>query len=366
LETFGIVLAPTLFAGLSLLLMSLIERFGSSSVRCHSKGGGSVLPKVSVIVPAHNVERYVEGAVASALAQTLGELEVIVVDDASDDDTARVVAAIGDRRLQLLRNERNGGPAQARNRALQAAKGEWIAFLDADDWFAPERLEVLLRLATEAGTDLVADDMYLIRDGADRPWGTTLSHHRVRDGEIIDALRFLTMDRGLQPIIRRRFLVANRLKFNEGLRTGEDNLLILNCLLAGGRLAITTEPLYYYRTRAGSLTGDRIGSLFRSREVFQDLLRRREFIQDADLRTAAEAKLVKISHRLQFYQVIQPFRQGEVRKAVIEAWRNPSFFLLLFKSLPAIFRHRLAWLRPPVQRFKFASWERNQHSGDST
>jgi succinoglycan biosynthesis protein ExoO len=315
-------------------------------------------PKVSVIVPAYNAERYVENAVYSALAQTLADVEIIVVDDASTDATAQIVAGICDDRVRLLRNERNCGPAQARNLALRAARGEWIAFLDADDWFAPNRLEVLLNLAAVSGTELVADDLYLIRDGADRPWGSALTNHTIYEGEVINALRFITMDRGLQPMILRNFLTENRLEFNEELRSGEDNLLILNCLLVGGRLAITTKALYYYRNCSDSLTSDRVGSRVRSKEVFLGLLRRQEFIQDAELRKAAEERLVKINRGLQYYRVIDPLRRGDVRNAAIEAWRNPSFFILLFKSLPVIFRHRLALKLPRVQSSEYASHQR--------
>lgn len=322
-------------------------------------------PKVSVIVPAYNAARCVEHAVASALAQTMGDVEIIVVDDASSDATAQIVAGIGDQRVRLLRNEKNVGPAQARNRALRVARGEWIAFLDADDWFAPERLEILLRLAAGSHAELVADDMYLIRDGAERPWGSTLANQTIEEGEVISALRFITLDRGLQPLIRRNFLTENRLEFNEGLRTGEDNLLLLNCLLAGGRLAITTKPLYYYRNCAGSLTSDRVGSRVRSREVFQGLLHRPEFIRNADLRRAVEERLIKIDRGLQYYRVIDPLRRGEIRTAAVEAWRNPNFFILLLQMLPAIFRHRLALLLSRIQFPKLALCKRSLHSEEA-
>jgi glycosyltransferase involved in cell wall biosynthesis len=97
------------------------------------------LPLISCIVPVFNGERYLREALDSIFAQTYPRLEVIVVDDGSTDDTATLVAAFADR-VHSLRQS-NQGPAAARNLGLGAAKGEFIAFLDADDLWHPEKLE---------------------------------------------------------------------------------------------------------------------------------------------------------------------------------------------------------------------------------
>ncbi|NJL48403.1 MAG: glycosyltransferase family 2 protein [Leptolyngbyaceae cyanobacterium SM2_5_2] len=105
-----------------------------------------MLPVVSVIIPAYNTEDYIERAVRSVLEQSFQELEVVVVDDASTDRTYEVVKAIDDPRVKLFKNEKNSGAGATRNRAIQESQGEWIAVLDSDDWYAPQRLESLLSL----------------------------------------------------------------------------------------------------------------------------------------------------------------------------------------------------------------------------
>jgi glycosyltransferase involved in cell wall biosynthesis len=101
-------------------------------------------PRVSVIVPFYDAERYLGEAIESVLAQTLPAHQLLLVDDASRDGSAEVAARYASARAEiaLLRLERNGGPAAARNAGLAAAQGELVTFLDADDRMLPERLEL--------------------------------------------------------------------------------------------------------------------------------------------------------------------------------------------------------------------------------
>jgi teichuronic acid biosynthesis glycosyltransferase TuaG len=100
-------------------------------------------PVVSVITPAYNAEAFIVETIASVQAQTLADWELLVADDASTDHTAAIVeaAAVADSRIRLIRLERNGGVARARNAALSAARGRFVAFLDSDDLWLPQKLE---------------------------------------------------------------------------------------------------------------------------------------------------------------------------------------------------------------------------------
>jgi len=109
-------------------------------------------PEVSVIIPAYNASRWIDATLESARAQTLRNLEIIVVDDGSTDDTADKVAqqAQADSRIRFLRRD-NGGVGAARNTGLEVARGQYIAPLDADDLWAPEKLELQVQRFREGG-----------------------------------------------------------------------------------------------------------------------------------------------------------------------------------------------------------------------
>lgn len=98
---------------------------------------------VSIITPSHNAEKFIAQTIESVLAQTYQEWEVIVVDDLSSDNTVQIIEdyAQNDPRIKLIKLEQKSGPAVARNRAIEASRGQYIAFLDADDLWMSEKLE---------------------------------------------------------------------------------------------------------------------------------------------------------------------------------------------------------------------------------
>ena len=98
-------------------------------------------PLISVIMPLYNAERFVGESIENVLRQTVGDFELIVIDDASTDASAEIARAYAakDNRIVLMHNELNSGAARTRNRALDAARGKFITFMDADDLCSPER-----------------------------------------------------------------------------------------------------------------------------------------------------------------------------------------------------------------------------------
>ena len=106
---------------------------------------------VSIIMPSYNTAPYIKQTIQSVLAQTYTNWELIIVDDCSTDNTDEIVDAIKDSRIRYFKNEKNSGAAISRNKALREAKGQWIAYLDSDDLWMPEKLEKQIKFMEENG-----------------------------------------------------------------------------------------------------------------------------------------------------------------------------------------------------------------------
>ncbi len=241
---------------------------------------------VSVVIPAYNMEDYIERALASVLCQSLADYEVLIVDDASQDRTAAIVErlAAGDPRMRLIRLEVNGGLSVARNAAIAEARGEWIAILDADDWFAPERLEKLLALGRGTGADVVADNLFYVMEGYLAPW-QTLFPRRGPSTFTLSAKDVLRGSRAgypksvfsIKPMFRRTFLERHGIRYRDVMRAGEDADILLRCLSRTPTVAVLREPLYHYLVRRSSLShnmaADRIEMVKRFNEELIELFR---------------------------------------------------------------------------------------------
>ncbi len=205
-----------------------------------------VTPLVSVIMPVFNGESFIEAAIESVFAQTFRDFELIVVDDGSTDATLAILDAYGDR-IRVL-HQTNAGHAAARNAAARIATGQWIAMIDADDIWHPEKLERQLALAGEAEVIYTAARNF---EDSSRVEDTTFSHGQCPCGDIFEELlldNFITHS----SIIMRRDAFLNVSGYDESLRTTCDWDLWLRMASSGCRFNGTALPLTHYRWRGTS------------------------------------------------------------------------------------------------------------------
>lgn len=126
---------------------------------------------VSIIMPSFNTAKYITASIASVQKQTYTNWELIIVDDCSTDNTDEIVKPLlTDTRIRYLRNEQNSGAAISRNRALREAKGKWVAFLDSDDLWVPEKLEKQIRFMNEHGYAFTYTDYMIQLNGSWLPY----------------------------------------------------------------------------------------------------------------------------------------------------------------------------------------------------
>ena len=311
-------------------------------------------PRVSVILPAYNAAAHLRRAVDSALAQTMADLEIVIVDDASTDATLEIAGRIAaqDSRVRVLHNERNSGPSVSRNRAIAAARGEWIAILDADDSWFPERLERMLADAGDA--DVVSDDLYTVRGALFKPEEPVLRSMlqeagfkitRPRRLDIYDLVRYeLAL---LKPIIRRSFLGRHELSYDPTLLRAHDFYLYFEILAQGGRWLQLPEGyyLYYKHGRAAQDKDQRVKrtTLTETVESNRSLLNHPAAVGDKALIAALERRIQKAQRRIVFATAQDAVRQR--RFADLARWLvgNPSNLLLITRFLIERLHLRVLW-----------------------
>lgn len=290
----------------------------------------ATVPFVSVIITAHDAAATIADAVRTALAQP-ETAEVIVVDDASDDLTADTAerAGEGDRRLQVIRCTVNGGPAAARNRALDAATGDTIAVLDADDFLLPGRLSCLLGVAD---WDMVADNILFVAESAS-PKDLPSMPPVAPDVIDIDLACFVQANRSvpgrsrkewgfLKPLIRRSFLERHGLRYDESLRLGEDYDLYVRMLQKGARFRVSTQVGYAARWRENSLS-----SRHRTADLQALHAAAKVHLAAPDLDPAARAALgahaEELRHRFLLREFLDKRAKAGRAGAIFSAFRRP-------------------------------------------
>lgn len=234
------------------------------------------MPRVSVIIPAHDAAAYLPETLASVAAQTYSDWEVVAVDDGSTDDTGEILQTAGPR-VRALHSPDAQGPAAARNRALGAAGGELVVFLDADDLLLPRYLERQVEVAEAARRagrrlGLVTCDARILEGGEYAP-------HTYLD-LIREPGRPLTLDRVLQ---RNPIYISSLVPRAAGDAAGwfdtelfgtEDHGLWLKLLELGYEAVLNPEALAVYRRHSGSISSNIAGQAANNRRTYELALSR--------------------------------------------------------------------------------------------
>lgn len=214
--------------------------------------------KVSVIVPVYNVENYIEECIKSIINQSLKDIEILVIDDGSQDKSIDIVKTFNDERITIF-SKKNGGLSSARNKGLENAKGKYICFVDSDDYIGGRlALEELYNIGEDDKSDIVVGNCFEVyHDGSRKEIR--------RDKEIfirscLDSKKFLISFREKNcmysavwmNIYRKDFIKENRFIFKEGIYH-EDEEFTPRVFLAANKISIYPKAFYAYRIRQGSI-----------------------------------------------------------------------------------------------------------------
>lgn len=217
------------------------------------------MPKVSVILPVYNAEKYLHKCLDSVVGQTLEDIEIICVDDGSSDSSLQILKeyAEKDSRVKVIA-QANGGAGAARNNGLRSATGDYLSFLDSDDFFEPDMLELAYNAAEQYTADFVvfnSDQYHMDKDAfvevpwvlrkADIPPYMPFSYRQLTDNVFKTFVGW-----AWDKLYRRSFVEQHNIWFQEQ-RTSNDLLFVFTALLVAKRIAIVDKVLAHQR-RGGS------------------------------------------------------------------------------------------------------------------
>jgi glycosyltransferase involved in cell wall biosynthesis len=220
--------------------------------------------KVSVIVPCYNAEKFLHKCLDSLTGQTLKDIEIICVNDCAKDSTAAILEEYSkkDDRIKIITHEKNQGLSAARNSGIAAAKGDYIGFVDSDDFVELTMMEKLYNKAIQKNADLVIGNVYLYLADIDKT-------EVFRDERFFMYLAGQVFKFEDQPslvscigawdrIYKRELIIDNNLQFPVGM-IYEDQPFSIQAMAHAERITVVSEPLYYYRKNAGgSITDNEI------------------------------------------------------------------------------------------------------------
>lgn len=215
---------------------------------------------VTVIVPCYNVEKYIEKGLNSLINQTLKDIEIIVINDGSNDNTLKILNDFkkNDKRIRII-DKKNEGVSAARNIGLKEAKGKYICFMDSDDWLEKDFLEKMYNKISENDYDMVACDTYAIYPNKKKYIKSNINDNQDEKKLMIDAYTVIWNKIYKKEIIKDIY-------FDNSISFCEDVLFLYEVYLKVKRVGSIHEPLYNYLQREKSLT-------YTYNEIIYDLIK---------------------------------------------------------------------------------------------
>lgn len=289
--------------------------------------------KVSIIVPIYNVEKYLEECVDSILRQTYKNIEIILVDDGSPDKCGEICDNYSQKNnLIKVVHKKNGGLSSARNAGLDIATGEYIMFIDSDDFIEQDMVEALLTLKAESSADIVCCGAYRYSKG-EQPYiiERTVSKNKIETYGQSKALKKLilrTIDCSSCNKLYPKELIGST-RFIDG-RNNEDYPFLFELYQRCNTIAYCNKAYYYYRVREGSITNNVINE--RSFDVIRNISDLEKIIEEKKLNLKKEIRLYKIYSFIYIARNIQKCKCKEKFPAqyceAIDVIKNNLFTIL--------------------------------------
>jgi len=314
--------------------------------------------QVTVVIPCFCAADTLLRAARSALDQSLADVELLIVDDASNDGSWQVVTQLAeeDSRVSAILHKRNCGKAIAMNRAIAHAHGRWVAVLDADDWYHYDRLAELVALGERCQADLVADNQFLYDAPAASVVGTAWSQGETAweldfDGFLSGSNAYETFNFGmLKPVLRLDFLRRTGLGYEPAARHGQDFFHLLEFYLLGGKAVVSDRAYYYYTQPYGDISR-RWSRAGRKRYDFQNAYEINQRYQQSAEAVLSLPQLRHLRARTERLKLLESYYRskeaalhGDFATAIGLLARNPKIFGYLCRRIYARLVKRPAFI----------------------
>ena len=273
-------------------------------------------PAVSIIVPVYKVEPWLKRCLDSLIGQTLREIEIICIDDGSPDNCGKMIDeyAERDKRIKVF-HQKNQGAAVARNVGLVAAKGEYIGFVDPDDWADCGFFEGLYKVARKTGSDIVKGSV-VRKDFNGTHSGP--SFDGIRENRANFSYSFWS------AIYKRTFLKKNDISFPAGVITGQDLVFLVKAVCLANRIELVDNDVFYkYEKREGSLDSESLSD-DKIRSKIAVLRLNLDFMNSMGKRLDREVYSRVFALEMSFLLNVVAFRtkSHEMRQLIIESARK--------------------------------------------
>lgn len=313
------------------------------------------MPKISVIIPVYNVEKYLSKCLDSVINQSLKEIEIIVVNDGSTDKSQSIIDEYikKDNRIISIMQE-NGRQGKARNTGLYRSKGEYISFIDSDDYIEKDMLLKMYNNAKENNSEIVICSYNIVYPN--KIISEKIDHELLKSTENNEPLKLLNAISPCTRIYKRKFLIDNNIIFKEKVYY-EDVAFALKNISLANNITYVNEPLYNYLKREGStMTSTNLSknldiidafedtvNFFRKHEIYEKFYNEIEFLAIDKLFISAIVRAIRSEYKikekarnidelLKYFKI--NFKTFKTNKYIIKLEKNRKivFYLLIAKQ----------------------------------
>ena len=315
--------------------------------------------KISVIVPVYKVEAYLDKCVQSIVDQTYRNLEIILVDDGSPDRCGEMCDAWAakDSRIKVIHKE-NGGLSDARNAGMAVASGEYMGFVDSDDYIAPDMYRLLLERMTTDGSDIAACGVEMVyEDGTPSRMLTPAGSHVLQSGQIMESV--IREDLLKQPVwykLYRSELIRD-IPFAVG-KYHEDVFWSWQAAAKARRVSVFDTPCYFYLQRSGSIMGE--GFSLKRLDALEAKCLRQEYLESCLPEHAAVGRCDLFFSCLYMGQKTLLYLSGMEQERAMERLRSTlETYPLTADDLQSLPMKRRVWPRLARLNFRLVCMVRN-------